>query len=342
MDGYALNDIPRGGVENMALDQHMLETAAAQQCLLLRVYRWSEPTLSLGYFQPYVQRLTHSPSTDLPLVRRATGGGAIVHHYDWTYSIAAPAQALGNKSRSSKLPSEKLPGTNLPEHAADRAQNPASGQVSNLTGRLAGRDLGASVPLYDCVHDAVVTWLAMQGIAARKWSQDCGADAAAHAGRLPNQSDVPEQAAGTPQHTASAPQPAASGARSGDMQRRFLCFERRSCGDVVWQDHKVMGSAQRRSAGALLQHGSLLLASSPYAPSLQGLSPSGDLASRSLLGGAVPPAELLQSFFEHLCAAVSAATGVELRPVAGLEQTPCQWQWPSPTRFAEADWTHRM
>ena len=98
MDGYALNDGARSGVENMALDQHLLETAAEQQCVLLRVYRWSQPTLSLGYFQPYVQRLTHSASSELPVVRRATGGGAIVHHYDWTYCVAVPKNLASSLS----------------------------------------------------------------------------------------------------------------------------------------------------------------------------------------------------------------------------------------------------
>ncbi len=306
MDGYALNDIPRSGIENMALDQRMLEVAAAQQCLLLRVYRWSEPTLSLGYFQPYVQRLTHSHSADLPVVRRATGGGAIVHHYDWTYSIAVPAQVFGRRSQRS---------------ANDRSKSQSSDQDGSHS-RASRSDMGASVPLYDCMHDAVVQWLGSQGIVAHKWSPDCTTDAPLHATDKSVQSTAP--------------------ARASDMQRRFLCFERRNCGDVVWETHKVMGSAQRRGDGAVLQHGSLLLASSPYAPSLQGLSPTDEMTSQSLLGGTASPTELLQSFFEHLCVAVAAATDASLQQAASLEQTPCQWQWPSPTRFAEDDWTHRV
>lgn len=302
MDGYALNDIPRSGVENMALDQRMLEVAAAQQCVLLRVYRWSEPTLSLGYFQPYVQRLTHSASVDLPVVRRATGGGAIVHHYDWTYSIAVPAQVLSARTqRSAQAQSTIQPG----------------GQVGSQQSQ-ARSELGASLPLYDCMHDAVVQWLGTQGIVARKWSPQCAAAESAGSTSVDGRT------------------------QASDMQRRFLCFERRNCGDVVWEAHKVMGSAQRRGDGAILQHGSLLLASSPYAPSLQGLSPTRELTSQSLLGGTAPSADLLESFFQHLSAAVSSATGVSLRQAANLEQTPCQWQWPSPTRFAEGDWTHRV
>ena len=283
MDGYALNDIPRSGAENMALDQRLLEVAAAEQCLLLRVYRWSEPTLSLGYFQPYVQRLTHSHSSELPVVRRATGGGAIVHHYDWTYCIAVPQQVSIGSAR------------------------PHSGV-----------DLGASQPLYDCVHDGVIEWLDTQGIAARKWANDCAVDSAATPAK--------------PQH-------------------RFLCFERRSCGDIILDSHnvpghKVMGSAQRRGRGAVLQHGSLLLATSPYAPSLQGLAPTTELNGQSLLGRSNTRGEsttdLLFSFFDYLCHTLTAATGITLRQVAEIDETPCQWQWPAATQFVDPQWTHRL
>jgi lipoyl(octanoyl) transferase len=51
----------------------------------------------------------------------------------------------------------------------------------------------------------------------------------------------------------------------------FLCFQRRAAGDVVVGDFKVLGSAQRRRQGALLQHGSLLLGRSAAAPELPGL-----------------------------------------------------------------------
>jgi lipoate-protein ligase A len=51
----------------------------------------------------------------------------------------------------------------------------------------------------------------------------------------------------------------------------FLCFRRRSVGDVVVGNHKVCGSAQRRRKGAILQHGSILTAASAAAPELLGL-----------------------------------------------------------------------
>jgi lipoate-protein ligase A len=60
----------------------------------------------------------------------------------------------------------------------------------------------------------------------------------------------------------------------------FLCFQRRAPGDVLIDDVKVAGSAQRRRRGAVLQHGSLLLRRSAAAPELAGL---GELASRPIV-----------------------------------------------------------
>ncbi len=75
----------------MALDEALLETARLGGICTLRFYRWSEPTLSIGYFQAATERAAHGPSRNCPLVRRQTGGGAILHDQEWTYSFAAPA-----------------------------------------------------------------------------------------------------------------------------------------------------------------------------------------------------------------------------------------------------------
>ncbi len=307
MHGYALIDIPRSGVENMALDQRMLEMAAERQCIMLRVYQWSEPTLSLGYFQPYAQRLSHSPSSQIDVVRRSTGGGAIVHHEDWTYCIAVPeALSFGSAGQS----------------------------------HVAAKNIGASPALYDCMHDAVVDWLNELGMAVRKWTQACAVE----------------------YHKNSASSTSSEVRASGE-KTPFLCFERRSCGDVVWGDEKVMGSAQRRIPGAVLQHGSLLLAPSPHAPSLSGLDlashtlpvdatiaedPSHPTLSRRHLAslatlnedghGSFSP----EAFFQRLIQAVQAATHVKLECLASLTVSPIQWNWPTATRFAETSWTERL
>jgi lipoate-protein ligase A len=73
----------------MAADEVMLESAAAGLASM-RFYQWSVPTLSLGYFQRAADRMTDRRHAGLPWVRRATGGGAIVHDGDLTYAIALP------------------------------------------------------------------------------------------------------------------------------------------------------------------------------------------------------------------------------------------------------------
>ena len=76
---------------NMAVDELLLESAAVDRMASLRFYQWAEPTVSLGYFQDLADRSRHRASFGCPVVRRATGGGAIVHDRELTYSIALPA-----------------------------------------------------------------------------------------------------------------------------------------------------------------------------------------------------------------------------------------------------------
>jgi lipoate-protein ligase A len=73
----------------------------------------------------------------------------------------------------------------------------------------------------------------------------------------------------------------------------FLCFQRRSREDILLavraansqSNSKVAGSAQRRWRGAVLQHGSVLLAASPFAPELRGIADlTGELLSANELG----------------------------------------------------------
>src|SRR5262245_54691837 len=74
-----------GGPWNMAVDETLLESAAASGAASLRFYGWSEPTLSLGYFQRAAARQTHATSLGCPMVRRPSGGGAILHDWELTY-----------------------------------------------------------------------------------------------------------------------------------------------------------------------------------------------------------------------------------------------------------------
>jgi len=58
----------------------------------LRLYQWDPPTISLGYFQRYADYESLAPPAGtLAVVRRLTGGGAILHDLELTYSLTLPA-----------------------------------------------------------------------------------------------------------------------------------------------------------------------------------------------------------------------------------------------------------
>jgi len=87
-----LVDAPQDGTWNMAVDEALLEAAAERGEACWRFYAWSEPTLSLGYFQDYADRGQHAASGTCPAVRRLTGGGAILHDAELTYSLLLPSR----------------------------------------------------------------------------------------------------------------------------------------------------------------------------------------------------------------------------------------------------------
>ncbi|HVC97914.1 MAG TPA: lipoate--protein ligase family protein [Pirellulales bacterium] len=91
-----LIDPPATGAWNMAVDGALLEHAAGGWTL--RFYAWSTPTLSLGYFQTHHDRHAHTASRGLPMVRRASGGGAIVHDQELTYSLSGPANSASSSA----------------------------------------------------------------------------------------------------------------------------------------------------------------------------------------------------------------------------------------------------
>ena len=74
------------GPWNMALDQAWLELAGSP---VLRVYGWTEPTVTLGYAQSLAKLRDSLPPW--PVVRRWTGGGVVLHQGDFTYSVIVPA-----------------------------------------------------------------------------------------------------------------------------------------------------------------------------------------------------------------------------------------------------------
>src|SRR4051794_40211574 len=74
----------------MAIDEALLIDAVENGNATFRFYQWSEPTLSLGYFQRYADREQHAASRNAAVVRRQSGGGAILHDRELTYSLVLP------------------------------------------------------------------------------------------------------------------------------------------------------------------------------------------------------------------------------------------------------------
>ncbi|MEZ6072397.1 MAG: hypothetical protein R3C10_19585 [Pirellulales bacterium] len=260
-----LVDPPGGGAWNMAVDEVLLEDAAAagtvepttaelaefsgaaRASAVLRIYRWSEPTLSLGYFQPSAARRGHVASGGCPIVRRASGGGAIVHDDELTYSLAVPA-------------------------ASALARFPES--------------------LYSRVHGSIARVLARAGVQT-----------------------APFAAGGAVLKQAAA-------------SKAFLCFQRRSTFDLVQGPRKIVGSAQRRRRGAVLQHGSILLGPSNFAP---------ELAGPDYCGAPPAPALLAEQLWRELGEEFSWI--VEPAQLSGEQLDRARRL--SVERFGDASWTLR-
>jgi len=176
-----IQDQGESGPWNMGIDEAMLRNASESGLATLRLYTWPGPWLSLGYAQRRLSpgRLEACRSAGVAIVRRTTGGRAVLHGNDLTYSVAAPEASL-------------LPGL----HGA-----------------------------YDQIAGALLGGLHSLGISAAE--------------RTPS---------------------GASSARTPD----FDCFAQPAGDEIVAGEGKLIGSAQRRRGGAVLQHGSIrMTADSP-------------------------------------------------------------------------------
>ena len=80
---------PASGAWNMAVDEAILEHAVRSEALpTLRLYAWNPPCLSLGHAQPFADvDTTRLESYGWDVVRRMTGGRAILHTDELTYSV---------------------------------------------------------------------------------------------------------------------------------------------------------------------------------------------------------------------------------------------------------------
>ncbi len=82
------------GAENMAIDQALMEVMAegTDPRPILRFYGWNPAALSLGYAQSYAKEVDIEAcrQANIDVVRRPTGGRAVLHQYELTYSVIVP------------------------------------------------------------------------------------------------------------------------------------------------------------------------------------------------------------------------------------------------------------
>jgi lipoyl(octanoyl) transferase len=85
-------DLPSPGDWNMAVDEALLQSVAAGRSVpVLRIYQWSPPCLSLGYGQRSADvDFERVAALGWQVVRRPTGGKAILHTDELTYCVVMP------------------------------------------------------------------------------------------------------------------------------------------------------------------------------------------------------------------------------------------------------------
>lgn len=88
-----IEDGPRDGRLNMAIDRAILTACDRGEApATLRLYGWDRPTLSIGYSQNELRDVDRAECErrNIPIVRRFTGGRALLHQHEFTYSLVAP------------------------------------------------------------------------------------------------------------------------------------------------------------------------------------------------------------------------------------------------------------
>src|SRR5918994_361276 len=72
---------------NMAIDEALMETVG--EVPILRMYGWCPAAVSIGYFQSLNEEVNFAKCREIgvDVVRRLTGGGAVLHEFELTYSF---------------------------------------------------------------------------------------------------------------------------------------------------------------------------------------------------------------------------------------------------------------
>ncbi len=239
-----LVDGPGEGAWNMAMDEALLQSAIAGGGVpTLRLYWWYPYTLSLGANQVAegAVDVTALESDGCGLVRRPTGGRAILHAEELTYSVVAPAPA------------------------------------------------GGTLAAYRWLAEGLRSGLAGAGI------------------------EVQLQRMKSPQ--------------AGGIETRHPCFTAAGRYELVSEGRKVVGSAQRRRGGWLMQHGSILLGpehlrlprylGAPDSEAEMAVLRAGTVDCSTLLGRRIVPGEMTDPFADGF--ARGLGIGLEAGPLTREE-----------------------
>lgn len=86
------------GLWNMALDEALIGFYQEKHYPILRFYGWKKPYFSIGRYQKIEDFIDYQSCSrdNIGIVRRMTGGGAIFHHLEFTYSLVCSSQDIGN------------------------------------------------------------------------------------------------------------------------------------------------------------------------------------------------------------------------------------------------------
>jgi lipoate-protein ligase A len=239
----------------MALDEALMARARRSGVHVLRVYGWSAPTLSVGRNQRArgLYRVDELERRGIGVVRRPTGGRALLHHREITYSVTAPCSPDVGLTREY----ERI----------------------NLLLRSA---LGAL---------------------------------------------------GVPVVTASPPSRSA-------LPGAVPCFAEPARGELLFDGRKLVGSAQWRDDGALLQHGSILVDDDQgLIPSLM-REPVTATTSSATLRDAMGRAPVLPEVAEALFAAVRADVDPHALPLEHDDELTHDAERLA-ERFRDESWTWR-
>ncbi len=261
------------GPANMAVDEAIMRAVtAADQPPTLRFYGWRPPALTLGYHQPFGEGIDADECArrGFDIVRRPTGGRAILHADELTYSVCI-----------------------LQDHIRG-GQSTMDSYREISRGIIAGLELlGADVSLGD----------------------DGATD------REPGPSQTV----------------------------RSMCFAKTARCDLQAAGRKIVGSAQMRRDGTILQHGSIpitidLAAQAAVMPG----ETDGVDASRVLAGAAMSVSELMgrpvgyEELSDAIARGFAGALGIDLTPADLSDSERADADDLRAAKYATDDFTRRL